>query len=50
MNFWLSTFHTSEGYHVVMYPFEGRFVHEGMAALIAYRMAQDNAHHVSLSP
>lgn len=24
----------------MMYPFEGRFVHEGLAALIAYRMAQ----------
>jgi ATP-dependent Lhr-like helicase len=31
---------TSEGYHVMMYPFEGRFVHEGMAALLAYRIAQ----------
>ncbi len=29
-----------EGYHVMMYPFEGRFVHEGMAALMAYRIAQ----------
>lgn len=29
-----------EGYHVFMYPFEGRFVHEGMAALLAYRLAQ----------
>ena len=24
----------------MMYPFEGRFVHEGMAALMAYRIAQ----------
>jgi ATP-dependent helicase Lhr and Lhr-like helicase len=31
---------TTEGYHVLMYPFEGRFVHEGMAALLAYRIAQ----------
>jgi len=31
---------SSEGYHVMMYPFEGRFVHEGMAALMAYRIAQ----------
>lgn len=31
---------SSEGFHVMMYPFEGRFVHEGMAALVAYRMAQ----------
>jgi len=31
---------SSEGYHVMMYPFEGRFVHEGMAALVAYRIGQ----------
>lgn len=31
---------TAEGFHVMMYPFEGRFVHEGMAALVAYRIAQ----------
>lgn len=28
-----------EGYHVFMYPFEGRFVHEGIAALLAYRLS-----------
>lgn len=38
--FLVEYFHTHEGYHVLMYPFEGRAVHEGMAALIAYRMAQ----------
>lgn len=31
---------TDEGHHVVMYPFEGRFVHEGVAALIAYRISK----------
>ena len=38
--FLVEYFHTTEGYHVVMYPFEGRFVHEGLAALLAYRIAQ----------
>jgi ATP-dependent helicase Lhr and Lhr-like helicase len=38
--FLIEYFHSVEGYHVLMYPFEGRAVHEGMAALIAYRMAQ----------
>jgi ATP-dependent helicase Lhr and Lhr-like helicase len=38
--FLIEYFQSPEGYHVVMYPFEGRFVHEGMAALVAYRMAQ----------
>ncbi len=28
-----------EGYHAFFYPFEGRFVHEGMAALLAYRIS-----------
>jgi ATP-dependent Lhr-like helicase len=31
---------TDEGYHVLMYPFEGRFVHEGLAALVAYRLSK----------
>lgn len=38
--FLIEYFHTTEGYHVLMYPFEGRAVHEGMAALMAWRMAQ----------
>lgn len=29
-----------EGYHLFMYPFEGRLVHEVMAALIAYRISK----------
>ncbi len=31
---------SKEGYHVMMYPFEGRFVHEGIAALVAYRISR----------
>lgn len=31
---------TKEGFHLFFYPFEGKFVHEGMAALIAYRLGQ----------
>jgi ATP-dependent Lhr-like helicase len=29
---------TRDGYHIFIYPFEGRFVHEGMAAILAYRI------------
>lgn len=29
-----------EGHHLFFYPFEGRFVHEGIAALLAWRLAQ----------
>jgi ATP-dependent Lhr-like helicase len=38
--FLIEYFETTEGYHVLMYPFEGRFVHEGIAALVAHRIAQ----------
>ena len=38
--FLIEYFQTTEGYHVLFYPFEGRFVHEGMAALMAHRIAQ----------
>lgn len=38
--FLIEYFESPEGYHVLMYPFEGRFVHEGMGALMAYRIAQ----------
>lgn len=31
---------TREGHHLFVYPFEGRFVHEGLAALVAYRLGQ----------
>ncbi|WP_343043494.1 ligase-associated DNA damage response DEXH box helicase [Sphingobacterium shayense] len=30
---------TREGYHLFMYPFEGRLVHEVMASLMAYRIS-----------
>jgi ATP-dependent Lhr-like helicase len=35
--FLIETFKTREGFHAVFYPFEGRFVHEAMGSLIAYR-------------
>ena len=31
---------TKEGHHLYMYPFEGRILHEIIAALIAYRLSQ----------
>ena len=36
----IETTQTREGYHLFFYPFEGRFVNEGMAALIAFRLSQ----------
>lgn len=37
--FLIEYFQSREGYHLVVFPFEGRFVHEGMASLIAYRLS-----------
>ncbi|MCU0357729.1 MAG: ligase-associated DNA damage response DEXH box helicase [Cyclobacteriaceae bacterium] len=37
--FLIESFESNEGYHVVMFPFEGRNVHEGLAALVAYRIS-----------
>lgn len=31
---------TKEGYHIFIFPFEGRFVHEILASIIAYRISQ----------
>lgn len=33
-------FEDKEGHHLLMYPFEGRFVHEGLAALIGFRISR----------
>ena len=37
--FLIETFETSEGWHHLFYPFEGRFVHEAMGSLIGYRIS-----------
>jgi ATP-dependent Lhr-like helicase len=38
--FLIEYFESDEGYHAVMYPFEGRLVHEGLASLVAYRISR----------
>lgn len=37
--FLIESFKTREGYHTVFYPFEGKFVHEALASLLAYRIS-----------
>ena len=37
--FLIESFKTREGYHTIFYPFEGRFVHEAMSGLLAYRLS-----------
>lgn len=39
--FLIEQIRTREGFHLFFYPFEGRLVHEGLAALFAYRIAKD---------
>ncbi len=38
-----------EGYHLFIYPFAGRSVHEGLAALLAYRLTKDHPRSVNAS-
>lgn len=38
--FLVENIHTREGFHLFMYPFEGRLVHEVMATLVAYRISK----------
>ncbi len=37
--FLIETFRTREGFHAIFYPFEGRYVHEALASLLAYRIS-----------
>jgi ATP-dependent Lhr-like helicase len=39
-DFLMESLTTREGHHLFLYPFEGRAVHEGLAALLAYRLSQ----------
>ena len=32
-------FQDREGFHLIFFPFEGRYIHEGMAALVAHRLS-----------
>jgi ATP-dependent Lhr-like helicase len=47
--FLLEYFVSKEGYHLLMYPFEGRFVHEGLGALLAYRIARNHPRTFSIA-
>ncbi|HKL03498.1 MAG TPA: ligase-associated DNA damage response DEXH box helicase, partial [Cryomorphaceae bacterium] len=38
-SFLMEKIQSREGCHLFVYPFEGRFVHDGMASLLAYRLA-----------
>jgi len=36
----IERFRSREGYHLFLYPFEGRLAHEGLAAVLAYRLSR----------
>ncbi len=36
----IENIHTKYGHHLFIYPFEGKFVHQGMAAVLSYRLSQ----------
>lgn len=38
--FLIEQIETKDGFHLFVYPFEGRLVHEAMAAILAYRIGQ----------
>ncbi len=40
---------TREGFHLFLYPFEGRLVHEGLASLLAYRIGKQSPTTFSLA-
>ncbi len=44
----IETMQSREGFHLFMYPFEGRAVHAGLAALLAYRMTKHQANTFSI--
>lgn len=37
----IERWHGRDGHHTFVFPFEGRLVHEGLAALVAWRIARD---------
>jgi ATP-dependent helicase Lhr and Lhr-like helicase len=45
----IEQFDSREGHHVFLYPFAGRYVHIGLASLLAWRLAKDAPNTFSLS-
>jgi ATP-dependent Lhr-like helicase len=45
----VEVFHSREGHHLFLYPFEGRLVNEGLGALVAFRLARRRPLTLSIS-
>jgi len=42
-------YQSKEGFHLLVYPFEGRMVHEGLAILLAYRLSKQAPRSISMA-
>ncbi len=42
-------FHTREGFHLCCYPFEGRNIHEGLAAMLAHHLSMERGQTFSIA-
>jgi len=47
--FLVETFQSREGFHMTCYPLEGRLVHEGLGALIAWRLSRNKPQSFSIA-
>ena len=47
--FLVEVLESKEGFHLFMYPFAGRLVHEGMASLVAYRIGREHPRSFSMA-
>ena len=45
----IESFHQRSRYQLCLYPFEGRLVHEGLAALLAFRIGQQRSQTIQLA-
>jgi ATP-dependent Lhr-like helicase len=41
--------HSRDGWHAYLFPFEGRAVHEGLSALLAYRLARESPRSITVT-
>ena len=45
----IESLETADGYHEFCYPFQGRLVHEGLGALLAFRLTRDHPRSVTVN-
>lgn len=45
----IESYESKDGFHLLLYPFEGRMVHEGLGALLSYRMSKNRPISISIA-